>query len=77
MIIMNPPFSNADKHIIHAWEIAPEGCEIVSLCNYETIAKEYRYEKLGRLIKTYGNSYNLGDCFTQAERKTGVEIGLC
>lgn len=76
MIIMNPPFSNADKHIIHAWEIAPEGCEIVSLCNYETIAKEYRYEKLGRLINTYGNSYNLGDCFTQAERKTGVEIGL-
>ena len=32
-IYMNPPFSNADRHILHAWEIAPDGCEIVSLCN--------------------------------------------
>ena len=23
-IVMNPPFSNADKHILHAYEIAPE-----------------------------------------------------
>jgi hypothetical protein len=76
MIVMNPPFSNADKHIFHAWEIAPEGCEIVSLCNYETIAKDYRYSKLNKLIDNYGNSYNLGDCFSQAERKTGVEVGL-
>lgn len=76
MIVMNPPFSNADKHIIHAWEIAPEGCEIVSLCNYETIAKDYRYSKLNSLISNNGNSQNLGDCFTQAEKKTGVEIGL-
>ena len=29
-IFMNPPFSNADKHILHAWEIAPAGCTIVS-----------------------------------------------
>jgi len=76
MIVMNPPFSNADKHIYHAWDIAPEGCEIISLCNYETILKDYRYTKLSKLISTYGNSFNLGDCFTQAERKTGVEIGL-
>lgn len=76
MIVMNPPFSNADKHIMHAWDIAPEGCEIISLCNYETIAKDYRYSKLNKLISTYGNSFSLGDCFTQAERKTGVEIGL-
>ena len=25
-IVMNPPFSNADKHILHAYEIAPRGC---------------------------------------------------
>lgn len=24
-IIMNPPFANADAHLIHAWEILPEG----------------------------------------------------
>ena len=76
MIVMNPPFSNADKHILHAWDIAPEGCEIISLCNYETISKDYRYTKLNKLITTYGNSCSLGDCFTQAERKTGIEVGL-
>jgi len=75
-IYMNPPFSNADKHILHAWEIAPEGCEIVALCNYETIAKGYRYDQLTKLITGYGTSENIGDCFSTAERKTGIDIGL-
>jgi len=73
-IYMNPPFSNADKHILHAWEIAPEGCEIVSLCNYSTITQPYGRLKV--LIRDYGITENLGDCFTDAERKTGVEVGL-
>ena len=30
---MNPPFSNADKHILHTYEIAPRGCKIIALCN--------------------------------------------
>jgi hypothetical protein len=75
-IYMNPPFSNADRHILHAWAIAPEGCEIVALCNYETIAKEYRYGQLSKLINAYGISENLGDCFSTAERTTGIDIGL-
>lgn len=75
-IYMNPPFSNADKHILHAWLIAPEGCEIVSLCNYETIEKESRYGKLAKIIHNYGTSENIGDCFSTAERKTGIDIGL-
>lgn len=77
LIIMNPPFSNADKHILHSWKIAPEGCEIVALCNYETISKSgYRNVELFKLIESYGTSESLGDCFSTAERKTGVEIGL-
>jgi hypothetical protein len=75
-IYMNPPFSNADRHILHAWAIAPEGCEIVALCNYETIAKDYRYGQLSKLISNYGTSENLGDCFSTAERTTGIDIGL-
>lgn len=75
-IYMNPPFSNADKHIIHAWKIAPEGCEIIALCNYETINKSHRYDQLSGLIRDYGNTENLGDCFSTAERTTGIEIGL-
>ncbi len=75
-IYMNPPFSNADRHILHAWSIAPEGCEIVSLCNYQTIEKEYSNRQLSSLIRQYGNSENIGDCFSTAERTTGIDIGL-
>lgn len=78
LIVMNPPFSNADKHILHAWEVAPDGCEIVTLCNYETINNQYTStrKQLGALINGYGMASNLGDMFTEAERKTGVDIGL-
>lgn len=77
-IIMNPPFSADEKHILHAWNIAPDGCEIIALCNYETIANtRYSYrEQLVKIISSYGNSENLGDVFSNAERKTNVEIGL-
>jgi hypothetical protein len=75
-IYMNPPFSNADKHILHAWKIAPDGCEIVALCNNETIKKDYSYRQLSNIVKQYGISENLGDCFSTAERKTGIDIGL-
>jgi hypothetical protein len=78
LIVMNPPFSNADKHILHAWELAPEGCEIIALCNWETINKSYCYSRseLKSLIENYGESQNLANCFSTAERKTDVEVGL-
>ncbi len=77
-IIMNPPFSADDRHIIHAWEIAPDGCEIIALCNWETVNNRYtaRRSQLGRIIETYGFSENLGDVFRTAERTTSTEIGL-
>jgi hypothetical protein len=76
MIVMNPPFRNADEHILKAWEVAPSGCEIYALCNYETINKDYFYSELNALIRGYGTSENLGDCFSTAERKTNVEVAL-
>lgn len=78
MIVMNPPFSDATDHIRHAWEIAPEGCEIISLCNWSNIEKDYSRTRreINSLIKDYGNKINLGDCFSDAERKTNVEVGL-
>lgn len=80
MIVMNPPFSNAEEHILHAWEIAPEGCEIISLCNWETIDGRGYYgakrRELNSIIQNYGNKECLGDCFSNSERKTNVEVGL-
>ncbi len=77
-IIMNPPFSAGGEHILHAWDIAPEGCQIVSLCNTNTVKVDYTRERrvLGKIIKDYGSSDELGDCFSNSERKTGVEISL-
>jgi hypothetical protein len=77
-IIMNPPFSNADKHIKHAWDIAPEGCEIIALCNSETLSNRYsrNREVLGEIISNHGNWQNLGNAFSEAERKTDCNIAL-
>jgi hypothetical protein len=77
-IVMNPPFSNAAKHILHAWEIAPEGCGIIALCNSETVKNQYSFtrETFGVIIKEYGNAEDLGDCFTDAERKTSAEVSI-
>ena len=77
-IVMNPPFSEDDKHILHAWDIAPEGCTILSLCNWETIDNPYtRFRRnIGSIINSNGAKQNLGDCFLDSERKTGVEVGL-
>lgn len=80
-IIMNPPFSCDEKHILHAWEIAPEGCEIYALCNTETVFNMSHYDtKARREIKTildnYGDKEDLGDAFSEAERKTGTQVAF-
>lgn len=77
-IIMNPPFSSDEHHINHAWKIAPEGCEIVALCNWETLNNNYTKSRkqLSALVNNYGFSENMGDIFRTAERSTEIEIGL-
>ena len=78
-IVMNPPFSADEHHILHAWEIAPPGCEIVALCNWATV-DGYRSTRaqleLLQLIEAYGDHQNLGQCFEDAERPTRVSVGL-
>lgn len=78
LIVMNPPFSADERHILHAWEIAPPGCEIVALCNWNTVDGYRRglQRQLCSLIEAYGSSENLGECFADAERPTRVQVGL-
>lgn len=78
VILMNPPFQADERHILHAYEIAPEGCRIVSLCNHNTISNTYtnNREKLKKLIDNYGYSEELGDVFSNALRATNCRIGL-
>lgn len=77
-IVMNPPFSADEHHINHAWNIAPAGCEIVALCNWQTVENDFSRGRrvLKSTIETYGTATNIGDAFGSAERKTGIEIGL-
>lgn len=78
-IVMNPPFSCADSHILHAWDIAPEGCQIIALCNSNTLENDYseKRKRLLRQIEENGDgSIDLGACFDTAERTTGVNVSM-
>jgi hypothetical protein len=79
-IIMNPPFSTSKAHLLHAWEIAPAGCEITSLFNSQTLW-DLRYDggrgrELREIIEGYGNTFDLGEMFKNAERKTDVKVSV-
>lgn len=79
MIVMNPPFSNADEHILHAWAIAPQGCTIIALCNTDTVEyyRSTRNKKmLSETIRDNGNVERLGRVFTKSERTTDVCVSL-
>lgn len=77
LIIMNPPFSSGDKHLLHAWEILDYG-EIVCLLNSETLNNLYSQNRrlLAEIIAEHGETASLGSCFTDAFRKTDVEVSL-
>lgn len=77
-IVMNPPFSDAVKHIKHAFNIAPAGCTVISLCNSSNLERRYSSERqeLYELVELYGCSEYLGTVFDAAERKTNVGVSL-
>ena len=78
-VIMNPPVSKGAEHILHAYNIAPAGCEIVALCNWETINNPHSStrKQLAQIIETTGGEVeNLGQCFEDSERPTRVEVGI-
>lgn len=77
-IVMNPPFSNGPEHILHAFKIAPPGCQIRALCNLSNLTNTHTKtrEELKQTIDMHGSYQDLGDCFSQAERKTGVMVAF-
>ena len=77
LIIMNPPFSNGDEHLLHAFEIARD-TDIVCLLNAETIENPYSEKRklLLSIIEEHGEYEVLGDVFSTAERKTDVNVAL-
>lgn len=76
MIVMNPPFSAQERHIQHAWDIAPEGCEIITLCNASLIDNSWSSgrKNICEIVNLHGYSENLGDVFKEAERRTDCRV---
>jgi hypothetical protein len=78
-IIMNPPFSQGDKHLLKAIQIQQNGGKIVCLLNSETLKNPYSNirKELIQLLERYNAKVEfLQDAFSSAERKTNVETAL-
>lgn len=79
-IIMNPPFSNGEDHLLHAIKLAEKtGSEIVCLLNANTIKNPYSNARklLLQKLSQYGGTYEfMTHAFSSAERSTDVEIAL-
>lgn len=78
-LVLNPPFRNGDKHLLHAWNILFAG-EIGCILNAETIRNPRSTEarKLVELIDKHGSVEYLQDQFLgeDVERETAVEIAI-
>ncbi len=76
-IVMNPPFSNGDDHLLKAWDFLHDG-EIVCLLNEETVKNPHTAarKRLAGIIEQHGEVEYLGDVFSTAERKTGVNVAM-
>lgn len=79
VIVMNPPFSNGDEHLLKAIELMEHGGQIVCLLNAETIRNPY--SKRRQVLKTQLAKYNaqiefVKDAFKRSQRKTDVEIAI-
>lgn len=80
LIIMNPPFSNGDEHLLKAISLAEKtGSKIICLLNAETIKNPYSNKR--KLLVNTLEKYNaeieyVQDAFKDAERKTGVEVAI-
>ena len=79
LIVMNPPFSNGDKHLLKALKMQEKGGNIICLLNAETLKNPYtetRKELVNQLEKHNAVIEFIANAFVSAERKTGVEVAL-
>ena len=79
LIIMNPPFSNGDEHLLKALEMQKDGGAVVCLLNAQTIKSPHtrRQNDLVAKLEEYDASITyIENAFSTAERPTGVEIAM-
>lgn len=80
LIVMNPPFSEGDKHLAKAFHMQKNhGGAVIALINAETIRNPYsnlRKEIVNVIDEAGGSVEYLQYAFAEAERKTDVEVAL-
>lgn len=80
LIIMNPPFSEGDKHLTKALEMQKaSGGAVIALVNAETIKNPYtnlRKELVDTIDAAQGTIEYLQYAFSEAERQADVEVAL-
>ncbi len=80
-VLMNPPFSNGDKHLLKAIQVieASNGGQICCILNAETIRNPYSNTR--QLLMEKLQEYNadieyVDNAFADAERKAEVDVAL-
>lgn len=79
LILMNPPFSCGDLHLLHAIHLCENGGQIACILNAETIRNPYtkiRATLVKELRRLNANIRYLKGGFKGAERKTDVDVAL-
>lgn len=79
LILMNPPFSEGDKHLLKALELMKDGGQIVCILNAETLRNAHtniRCELLLKLEEYHAQVQYQKQAFTDALRPTEVEIAV-
>ena len=78
LIMMNPPFSNGEDHLLKAIDLLYNG-QLVCLLNAETINNPYSNKRrllLQKLEELGARVDILGPVFSDSERKTDVEVAM-
>lgn len=80
LIVMNPPFSNGDEHLLHAIKLQEEfGGKIRCILNADTIRNPYTAKRqllLQKLNEYEADIEYVDNAFSNGERKTDVSVAL-
>lgn len=79
LIVMNPPFSNGEEHLLKALEVQKNGGYIICILNAETIRNPYSVKRKvleKKLQELHAEITYRHEAFTDAERKTDVEVAI-
>jgi hypothetical protein len=79
LIVMNPPFSTGDKHLLKALDMMSAGGRVVCLLNAETLQNPYtntRKDLARRLVDLKASVQFIRNAFLGAEVKSDVEVAL-